>query len=336
MFHDIIYRLRRIAQQRAVILMYHQVCDRKDDPWELAVHPDHFQTQLEYLKKNFEVLPIADLVDGVSRRKVKRAISITFDDGFRDNYTNAAPLLDWLDLPATFYVTTTAIQDQGAYWWDALQHIVFHTEVLPPRLEFSINGETVDFAFRSHRILTSRIVNQIRAWNYQLPIPNERVSLYMLLWQKIQQLPYAYQHAVIGELQEWAGGAGSSAQSCVTMSVREMQILGHNPLFSIGAHSVHHAMLSQQSDAEQAYEVSESKRLIEQWLGKPVNGFAYPYGSYTAATQQILRDAGFRYAVSTQSKPVTGDDDPFALPRIQVKNWCVYEFASKINEMFHE
>ena len=120
------------------------------------------------------------------------------------------------------------------------------------------------------------------------------------------------------------------------MSVREMQMLSENPLFTIGAHSVHHAMLSQQNAIDQAYEVRESKHQLEKWLGKPITGFAYPYGNYSSLTQTLLKEAGFRYAVSTEPKAVSTDDDLFALPRIQVKNWCVYEFASKLNEMVNE
>ena len=106
-----------------------------------------------------------------------------------------------------------------------------------------------------------------------------------------------------------------------------------NALFSIGAHSMHHSMLAEQNVNDQAFEVRESKRQIETWLGKPVKGFAYPYGNYNAVTQTLLREAGFEYAVSTEQKLVTAKDDRFALPRIQIKNWCVYEFASKMNEM---
>lgn len=124
----------------------------------------------------------------------------------------------------------------------------------------------------------------------------------------------------------------STSSLGVTMDVHEMQMLSQNSLFSIGAHSVHHAMLSEQNAHDQAFEVRESKRQIENWLGKPVKGFAYPYGNYNKITQQLIKEAGFEYAVSTESKLVTMEDDPFALPRIQVKNWCVYEFASKIND----
>lgn len=336
MFHDILYRLKKIRQEKSVILMYHQVCERRDDPWELAVHPGHFQSQLEYLRKNFDVVPMSDLADGISRRKMKRSVAITFDDGFKDNYTNAAPLLDWLEVPATFYVATTAIQNGAVYWWDALQHLIFHTEVLPRQFEMVINGEWVQFTFHADHVLTKRLMHQICAWNYNLPVPNERVALYMLLWYNIKPLAWSQQNSILAGIRDWAGQKDIPRHENETMSIRQMQELSRNPLFSIGAHSVNHAMLSKQEPMDQAYEIQESKRQLESWLGKPVNGFAYPYGNYSEVTQQIIRESGFRYAVSTEAKPATEEDDPYALPRIQVKNWSVYEFASKLNEMIHE
>ena len=316
--------------------MYHQVCERRDDPWELAVHPDHFHAQLEYLKKNFDVVPISELADRISRHKMKRAIAITFDDGFKDNYTNAAPLLDWHELPATFYVATSAMKQEYVYWWDALQDVIFHSEVLPEGFDMTINNTQVQFAFKSDRCLTPKLRNQINAWNYNLTIPNERIALYMLLWHHIKPLSYASQNRSLADIREWAGHERFIASQGATMTVREMQMLGDNPLFTIGAHTVHHSMLSQQNAIDQAYEVKESKIQIEKWLGKSVNGFAYPYGNYNELTQSLLKEAGFRYAVSTEPKAVTADDDPYALPRLQVKNWCVYEFAAKLNEMVNE
>jgi len=316
--------------------MYHQVCDRKDDPWELAVHPHHFQEQLAYLKRNFNVVPISELAEAICRHKLKKAIAITFDDGFKDNYANAAPLLDYHELPATFYVATSAVKQEYVYWWDALQDIIFHSEMLPLCFDMVINGASVQFTLKSDRTLNSKVVNQIRSWNYHLPIPNERVGLFMLLWHHIKPLPYDQQNRVIADIRRWADHRQFYASDCVTMSVREMQMLDQNPLFTIGAHSVHHAMLSKQDAVDQGYEIKESKRQLEQWLGKPVNGFAYPYGNYNAITQGLLMETGFSYAVSTEPKAVTADDDRYALPRIQVKNWCVYEFASKLNEMVNE
>lgn len=315
--------------------MYHQVCQRRCDPWELAVHPNHFYDQLNYLKKNFNVLPVSALARGVAQG-AKRNVAITFDDGFRDNYINAAPLLDWHELPATFYVATTATKEGKMYWWDELQEIIFHSEALPVDLEMMVGGLPVQFTFHSDRQLTSRLMKQMRSWNFHLPIPNERVALYMILWHHIKPLSYPQQCAIMQALRDWAGFRQHSQEEGVPMSIREVKTLGDNPLFSIGAHSVHHAMLSQQHAEDQAFEVRESKRQIEAWVGKPVDGFAYPYGNYSEQTQTLLRESGFSYAVSTEPKAVTSEDDLFALPRIHVKNWCVYEFASKLKEMVNE
>lgn len=336
MFQKILYKFKEIQQAKAVILMYHQVCERKTDPWELAVHPDHFHAQLDYLKKNFNVVSMAELADGVVNHKVKKTVAITFDDGLKDNYTNAAPLLDYHNLPATFYVATTAMKQEQAYWWDALQDVIFESDVLPAAFDMVIADKAVRFTFTNDPALTPKVANQIRAWNYNLPIPNERVALYMLLWQHIKPLASGQQNEVVVAVRQWAGHKALINTDAVTMAVREMQMLSENPLFTIGAHSVNHAMLSHQTPGDQAYEVKESKSQIERWLGKPVDGFAYPYGNYDSTTQTILKEAGFKYAVSTEQKAVTCEDDPFALPRIQVKNWCVYEFATKLNDMVND
>jgi peptidoglycan/xylan/chitin deacetylase (PgdA/CDA1 family) len=90
--------------------MYHQIDTVRYDPWQLAVTPDHFEQQLSYLKRNFSVIPLDELNNDIRKNKIKSgSVAITFDDGFRDNFVSAAPCLDHYRLPATFYITTSAI-----------------------------------------------------------------------------------------------------------------------------------------------------------------------------------------------------------------------------------
>src|SRR5688500_5370305 len=89
----------------AVILMYHQVTNRKTDPWALAVSPERFDRQLEYVKKKYHVVPFQELAQNRNRKDYKKPLlAITFDDGFRDNFTTAYPILDYHKLPATFFI----------------------------------------------------------------------------------------------------------------------------------------------------------------------------------------------------------------------------------------
>jgi peptidoglycan/xylan/chitin deacetylase (PgdA/CDA1 family) len=157
----------------------------------------------------------------------------------------------------------------------------------------------------------------------------------MLLWNRLKGLPYDEQNRLLDKIRAWARFRETVAPSGITMSVREVQILSGTPLFTIGAHTVHHSMLAGQNYAQQRFEASESKRQIEEWLAKPVTGFAYPYGNFNEVTQNILKEAGYTYAVSTEAIPATNEADAFALPRIQVKNWCVYEFGSKLNQVVY-
>src|SRR5688500_8393707 len=120
-------RLARSAEQKALILMYHQVCEKSTDPWDLAVAPENFERQLRHLKNNFDVVPLDDLAGSVRNGKLtRRMAAITFDDGFADNCQNAAPLLEAYDLPATFFITTSHLNSSRLYWWDELESIIFH------------------------------------------------------------------------------------------------------------------------------------------------------------------------------------------------------------------
>ena len=141
------------------------------------------------------------------------------------------------------------------------------------------------------------------------------------------------QAKAITEIKNWSVLSRPTKSDAALMTLKEVQSLSDNSLFSIGAHTVTHARLASQSIADQAYEIKESKKVLERWIKKPVTGFAYPYGNYNAETKAILQDSGFTYAVSTESRPVQLTDDRFELPRIQVKNWKVDELAKAIKEL---
>ncbi len=105
-------------KEQVIVLLYHRVANVQES-WELqAVPPDEFEKQLVYLKKYYHVISLKTFVDalknGFDRLPVKhgrRFVVITFDDGFKDNYTNAFPLLKKYQVPATFYVSTGFIEN---------------------------------------------------------------------------------------------------------------------------------------------------------------------------------------------------------------------------------
>lgn len=330
------HRIRNAGTKKALILMYHQVCEKRSDPWELAVYPDRFEQQLGRLKRKFDVVSIDELVHSLLQRTLrKNMVAITFDDGFADNYSNAAPLLEWYRLPATFYIATNALKHPQMYWWDELQAIILNNQHLPFCLDIRIGSEDFSFHFRRHSHLSCKVMQEITCWRYGMPVPNERIALYLGLWQRMQPLTHEDQRAILDQLRAWAGTSRVCDAHSAVMGTYQVQKLSASGLFSIGAHTVNHAMLGAQDEAVQAYEVQQSKREIEKLLGKNIHGFAYPYGNYNATTKSLLREAGYQYAVSTESRVVTSAEDLYALPRVQVKNWQAAEFSFRIQQLMN-
>jgi len=80
--------------------------------------------------------------------------------------------------------------------------------------------------------------------------------------------------------------------------------------------------------------IRQSKRTLEQWLGRPVRSFAYPYGHYAAATSALVRKEGFSSACSGQAGLVSQQSDLFWLPRIKVEDWDGERLAMVLAEWF--
>ena len=100
--------LSRFSFPDAVILMYHSIDNNNEF---FTVSPDEFERQLEHLRKNnFNVIKLGELANSVKNNSIKpNTVVLTFDDGFKDNYTNAFPILKRLSFPATIFITTSLI-----------------------------------------------------------------------------------------------------------------------------------------------------------------------------------------------------------------------------------
>lgn len=334
MFRDVWNRIRRRMQKKAIILMYHQVCEKKADPWHLAVTPENFQYQLNHLKNFFDVVSVDELVQTVKDDKLTNNLAaITFDDGFVDNYTNAAPLLEWFELPATFYLTSGAIRNPKMFWWDELQSIVFLTESLPARLTIRIGLENFEFEFKRDRVLRPALSQDLLNWRYGAPLKNERIELYFKLWERIQPLQHLDQYSVMRALRNWAKVENIPAGLNAPMQGFHVKKLGANKLFTLGGHTVNHSMLSAQTELVQSYEIKDCKIDLEEISGKAVNGFAYPYGKYNALTKTLLQKNGYDYGLTTEEGAVTRESDLYQLPRLQIKNWSENEFSFKLKQV---
>jgi peptidoglycan/xylan/chitin deacetylase (PgdA/CDA1 family) len=110
-----------LLRDSAVVVAFHRVLDMPDSD-SLTVDVRMFERFCTFFKSHFRVVALRDLVHKLeSGVGLNRELAITFDDGYRDNFENAAPVLERLSLPATFFVVSQWIGTDVVSWWDSQQ-----------------------------------------------------------------------------------------------------------------------------------------------------------------------------------------------------------------------
>lgn len=309
-FGQLARRLR--ARQAPLILMYHRVADVALDPWKLAVHPDNFAAQMRVLAKERQPVSLDWMVQElIAGRRHQGTVAVTFDDAYRDVLQNAKPVLEEMNIPATVFVVSGALGKQHGFWWDRLANAVLTLKRMPDAIELS-------FITYSDR----HAVEAIRA-------SGNITSLHLRLWEIASQLDTIDEReAAIDEVQNAFGI--TDMPSVPVMSREDIGTLVEGGLITVGAHTTSHPMLSSLKRSEQRAEMQESRQFLEELVGQDVPRLAYPFGDFDSRSEDIARELGFAYAVSTQPGTVKYAGNLFRLARYDMRNWTGPQFRRKL------
>jgi peptidoglycan/xylan/chitin deacetylase (PgdA/CDA1 family) len=293
------------------ILTYHNFVCGKQDLYFQGFPVDFFESQVNFLNRHYQILPLPDLVGRLSRREPipPNALALTFDDGYRDNYTLAYPVLKKFGVPATTFLTTNYI-DQVAIPWNAeLSHAIKKTRQPRLVLAFNSHDEVIDIQSEQARILAlDRLLAILRH------IPDA---------EKQQKLRDIYNQLKIKDFSDLEGMMMTWDQ------VREMKRNG----ISFGAHTVRHPILTRIPIEESRKEMEDSRSKLETELDDAVELFAYPNGKaqdFNEFHKALAKDAGFKAAFSTLHGMNTTETDPFAFRRGGPSEQTLPEFALKL------
>jgi len=304
----------------ASILQYHRIRE-ESSPFEPALHPVHFYQQMAFVARHFEVVPLEELVDDLQHgRPLQGKIALTFDDGYRDFYRIAFPILRRLKLPATVFLTTGFIGAPPACsladrddlpWYNRIARILWQTR--KKHVTFSVEGHLWDLplATRSQRL---RALQRLKYW--------------------LGKMPATRREAVIGYLAEemgveWDGRDLSNRGGPSMLSWAEVQEMASVGI-RFGAHTHTHPVLSGIPKEEALKEIWLSKQQIEEKIGQEVKIFCYPFGKskdYSPDLENHLREMGFVAACTSQIGHVLPGDNPFALRRLYTTEPCLAKFA---------
>jgi peptidoglycan/xylan/chitin deacetylase (PgdA/CDA1 family) len=309
--------------------MYHRVAECDLDPWNLCVSPQRFGEQLEALKREFRVLPLQELARANADEK---AVAITFDDGYADNLHAAAPVLEQHGAPACFFLTSGALDMAHEFWWDELERLLLRESALPYRIEVSVGSRRV---FEPGRAAgpAEDLRRQIRANPPWKADRNSRLGFFYTVWQAMRVLSEQDRRAALVEMAAQLTDDAGTRASYRSMTGGEALRLANIAGMQIGAHSVTHAVLPSLTPEAQSAEIRDSKRQLERLLGRPVTGFAYPFGDYDPVTTGLVRAAGFEWACTTETGGVNRRTDPFRMPRLAVEDSGGRELVRRINDL---
>jgi peptidoglycan/xylan/chitin deacetylase (PgdA/CDA1 family) len=279
-FHSGISAVMARRQACARILMYHGV---------MPENAPAMAAQLRYLARNFTIVSMKTMVERLEKDVAASAneLVLTFDDGLRNNLTVVYPILRQLQAPATFFVCPGLI-DSGKWLWNH-------------EIRCRLQG------------LSSEARAELRT---TLLSPDASVEG-MIEWMKTVKPP---QRQRVEELirKVTAGFHATAAQSQAydIMDWNDLQALDSS-LVTIGSHTFTHPILTTLTAGGIEYELGESRRWLEQKLGRAVDFFCYPNGAYDGRVYQGVKSY-YRAAVTTEAGVVSrrNECDLHRLPRI--------------------
>jgi peptidoglycan/xylan/chitin deacetylase (PgdA/CDA1 family) len=285
------------------ILLYHRIAEAEFDPFNIAVSPREFERQLSTLRSKV-VLPLQEFATLHLQSKLPRnAVAITFDDGYACNALVAAPMLQSLNYPATFFVVSDAIERAEEFWWD--------------QLEFVFRAPGFDHGTAMHllHVYSGEILERgVRR-------ESSSTANFLAIWAMLRRLSAPQRRKYLDDLRGRMELKAEMRQTHRPLTVAELRALAANPLFEIGGHTVTHPSLPILTEVDQEDEIVRGSRLLETMLGKPIRSFAYPFGDWLPVTREIVSHAGFKCAVTGVHRRVKRTDNKYAMPRRQAVNW---------------
>ena len=289
------------------VLAFHRVVDDLERLPEgvirsLSITTRSFERLCETVARHFEVLSLeaaAEVVGGsrTLHRAGRDGLVITFDDGYRDVYLRAWPILERHGLPATIFVPSGYIDTE-----QLLEHDRLHALLLYARRRH------LDLAALGGDLSRPLLTEATALLRSALP-----TAPAVVLDRLITGLPAELLMALGDDLEERLGSPVLDEGAHV-MSARELTAIARAGL-ELGAHTVHHVALVHEPPDRVRRELEESRRRIEALTGRPCRTFAYCNGLWHPALVQAVRAAGYRVAVTTWDELNLQGQDPLLLGR---------------------
>jgi len=251
----------------------------------MKVSPEYLKNFLYERRKTHIFLSLDDLYElSISKNKIKNNkefIVMTFDDGYLDNYEYALPIFDEMSIPFTVYVTNSFPDKTAFLWWYVLE----------------------DILWQNNRILLSN------GDNFYCQTKKEKENLFLYLRKLILNLN---QEDIINEFINLFSNYEISYKNynnILCLSWEMIKDMSNSRYCTIAAHTMNHKTLNLLPYEQLDTEIIQSKNKIEEYIGKKVNHFAYPFGTFNEISNreiEFIKKCEFYTACYSFGGDITG------------------------------
>ena len=287
----------RVAHDKLTVVTFHRVL-----PPELlaeypipaiAVTPEELDWLLRLFEDYYSVGTLAEVATRytLGDRPRRPLLAVTFDDGQRDNFDYARPVLAKYGIHASFFVVADATEYDQTLWHDRIAYAV--------------------------KTLLSRDPGSAAPLMAQLGVsPNDGDPQNAAVAVVKRMTPEA-RDVWVGRVEELAGGNCRPRWDGM-MSWEQLRAL-HDEGHEIGSHSRSHAILPLVSDTQMEAEIAGSRQVLREKLGFEIQSFCYPNGDHDDRAVRAVERAGYRHAVTTRYGINGEHASPFRLRRLDMQ-----------------
>lgn len=278
-------------QSGPTVITYHRVvadfaANAPDTTPSMLVSSRMLEQQLDWIGRRFRFVSLDELASHADRGTTRTVAAITFDDGYRDVYEHAYPLLRRKGIPSAVFVVTGLVGTPGLQLHDRLYSLLARARSAPA----------------AARRRCRHLLGALGAGRPQLDRARDAIGRPGDVARALlDHAPQADVLRLCDGLEAELGPDGGEAPAALVCMTWEMLAEMHRGGVTIGSHTQTHALLANESRQKVRDELAGSRRELERRLGITVDHFAYPAGCFDSGVVSAVAAAGYRFGYTTCS-----------------------------------
>jgi peptidoglycan/xylan/chitin deacetylase (PgdA/CDA1 family) len=307
---------------RPVVLCFHRIGKSSGSLLDRLVgvtDPDSFRKLINYFKiLGYSFVSLEHLKNIIALSRLERVAVVTFDDGFKDLYQNALPILKELNIPFTLFLITSTVESERLLW---LHRLFIATDRLSPTKRLTILSQYINTTYTDDNL--AKLLNKM--------VDSNDISV----GDKIALASSIANEAGLSQREE---RLIAQKLYLTKAELREMEKYG----LCIEVHGHEHLPLSNLNRAETEGEIKSSISYVMQELNRKPQFYCLPYGIGNQFVRDVVMDLGLSGIATTEQRLVNLSENAYALPRICVNKDIIYcyrylaiNYAKVILERMH-